>query len=91
MYVCIYILLVTLYITLSSVNTRKLSTKFYGSYKSLINYRKNSNIKDKIKTNVHFDNTFKVNEQKKDKTNYKLQLRKIDTNKREDIQMVQHF
>ena len=28
----------------------------------VINYQKNSNIKDKIKTNVHFDNTFTVNE-----------------------------
>ena len=26
---------------------------------------KNSNIKDKIKTNVHFDNTFAVNELKR--------------------------
>ena len=26
---------------------------------------KNSNIKDKSKTNVHFDNTFTVNEQKR--------------------------
>ena len=35
--------------------------KFYASYKSPINYQKNSIIKDKIKTNVHFDNTFTVN------------------------------
>ena len=34
----------------------------YKSYKSLTNYQKNSNIKDKIKTNAHFDNTFTVNE-----------------------------
>ena len=67
----------------------KLSTKFYESYKLLINDQKNCNIKDKIKTNVHFGNTFKVNEQ--DKTNYKLQLCIVDTNKREDIEMEQHF
>ena len=53
---------VTLYVTLSSLRTWKLSTKFYASYKSSINYQKNSIIKDKIKTNVHFDNTFTVNE-----------------------------
>ena len=35
------------------------------SYKSLINIQKNPNVKDKIKTDVHFDNTFKVNEQKR--------------------------
>ena len=28
---------------------------------------------------------------KEDKTNYKLQIRNVDTNKREDIKMVQHF
>ena len=28
---------------------------------------------------------------KKDKTNYKLQLRNVDTNKREGIKMVQYF
>ena len=53
---------VTLYVTLSSLRTWKLSTKFYASYKSSISYQKNSIIKDKIKTNVHFDNTFTVNE-----------------------------
>ena len=31
---------------------------------------------------MHFDNTFKVNKQK-DKTNHKLQLRNVDTRKRE--------
>ena len=51
-----------LFATLSSLRTWKLSTKFYDSYKLLINYQKNSNIKDKIKTNMHFDNTFTVNE-----------------------------
>ena len=56
---------VTLYLTLSSLSTWKLSTMFYESYKSLIIYQKNLNIKDKIKTYVHFDNAFKVNEQKK--------------------------
>ena len=40
----------------------KLSTKFYATYKSSINYQKNSIIKDKIKTNEHFDSTFTVNE-----------------------------
>ena len=45
-------------VALSSVSGWKLSTKFYESCKSLINYQKNSNIKDKIKTNVHFGNTF---------------------------------
>ena len=30
----------------------------------LINYQQNSNIKDKIKTNVHRENAFKINEQK---------------------------
>ena len=35
---------------------------FYASYKSSINYQKNSIVKDKIKTNVHFDNTFTVTE-----------------------------
>ena len=39
----------------------KIIYKVYSSYKSLINYQNNSNIKDKIKTNVHFHNTFKVN------------------------------
>ena len=33
--------------------------------KSLKNYQKNSNIKDKIKTNVPFDNTFEVDKQKR--------------------------
>ena len=28
---------------------------------------------------------------KKDETNYKLQLRDVETNKREAIKMVQHF
>ena len=41
------------------------STKFYENYKSLLNYQKNSNIKDKIKPNMHFDNTFKLSEQKR--------------------------
>ena len=36
--------------------------KVLESHKLLINHQKNSNIKDKIKTNVHFDNTFTVNE-----------------------------
>ena len=36
----------------------------YESCKLLINYQHNSNIKDKIKTNVHCENTFKINEQK---------------------------
>ena len=49
---------VTLYVTL----TRKLSKKFDESYSSSINYQKNSTTKDKIKTNDHFDNMFKVNE-----------------------------
>ena len=49
---------VTLCMILSSLKTWKFSTKFYESYKLLTNYQKNSNIKDKIKTNVHFDNTF---------------------------------
>ena len=53
---------VTLYVTLSSLITWKLSKKFYESYSSSINYQKNSTTKDKIKTNDHFDNTFKVNE-----------------------------
>ena len=46
----------------TSFITWKLSTKFYESYKSLINYQNNSNIKDKIKTNAHFNNTFTANE-----------------------------
>ena len=49
---------VAVLVALSSVSGWKLSTKFYESCKSLINYQNNSNIKDKIKTNVHFDNTF---------------------------------
>ena len=51
---------VTLYVTLSSLITWKLSKKFDESYSSSINYQKNSTTKDKIKTNDHFDNTFKV-------------------------------
>ena len=39
-----------------------ISKKFYESYKSVTNYQKNSNRKDKIKSNVHFGNTFTVNE-----------------------------
>ena len=50
---------VTLYVTLSSL---KHKNKFYASYRSSINYRKNSIIKDKIKTNVQFDDTFTVSE-----------------------------
>ena len=46
---------VALYETLSSLNTSKLFTKFYESYNSLMNYQKSSNIKDKIKSNVHYD------------------------------------
>ena len=53
---------VTLYVALSNLRTWKWSTKLYESYKSLINYQKDSNIKDKIKTNVCFDNTFTVND-----------------------------
>ena len=34
---------------------------------------------------------FKVNEFKRDKSSYNLKLHKVDTNKREDIKMVQHF
>ena len=37
---------------------------------------------------MNFDNTLKVNEQK-DKTNYKLQLRSVNTDS--TIKMVQHF
>ena len=44
------------------LNNIKLSKMFYASYKSSINYQKNSIIKGKIKTNEHFDNTFTVNE-----------------------------
>ena len=51
--------------SLSSLSTWKLSTKFYESYESLINYQNNSNIKEKIKTNVDFGSTFEVNEQKR--------------------------
>ena len=54
---CIYI-----YVTLSSLRTWKLSTKFYASYKSSINYQKNSITKSKTKTNVYFDITLTVNE-----------------------------
>ena len=79
----------TLYVTLSSLRTGKLSARFYKIYKSLTNYQNNSNIKDKVKTNLHFDNTFTVN--KRDKTNYKLQSHNVETNKREGIKMVQHF
>ena len=43
----------------------KIVYKVYGSYNLLMNYQKNSKIKDKIKTNVHFDNTFKLNKQKR--------------------------
>ena len=46
----------------SSLRTWKLSTKFYASYNSSINYQRNSVIKGKIKTNEHFDNTFTLNE-----------------------------
>ena len=56
---------ITLYVTLSSLRTSKLSTKFFESYKSLINYQKHLNIKDKIRNKVHFDNTFIINEQKR--------------------------
>ena len=38
---------VTLYVTLSGLRTWKLSTKFYASYKSSINYQKNSIINKK--------------------------------------------
>ena len=41
-----------------------LSTKFYESYKLLISYQKNSDIKDKIKNIVHFDDTVKLNNKK---------------------------
>ena len=56
---------ITLYVTLSNLRTWKLSTKFFESYKSLINYQKNFNIKDKIRTKVHFDTAFIINEQKR--------------------------
>ena len=36
-----------------------------------MNYQKNSNIKDKIKSNVHFNNTFTIKNEK-DKSNDKL-------------------
>ena len=58
----LYIIYIKLLKSLFKENFKKLSTKFYDSYKSLINFQKHSNIKDKIKTNVHFDNTFTVNE-----------------------------
>ena len=65
-YIYIYIpIFVTLYVTLPSLSTWKLSAKFYETYKLLINWQKSSNIKDKITTNGLFDNTFKVNEQKR--------------------------
>ena len=41
-----------------------LSTKFYESYKLLISYQKNSDIKDKIKNIVHFDDTVKLSNKK---------------------------
>ena len=53
---------VTLYVILSSLRTLKFFTKFYASYKSSINYSKNSIIKDKIKIDEHFDSTFTLNE-----------------------------
>ena len=43
----------------------KIVINFYASCKSSINYQKNSIIKDKIKTNVHFDKIFTVNESKR--------------------------
>ena len=49
---------VTLNVTLSSLTTCKLSTKLHGFFKSLINYQKNCNEKDKIKCHMHFGNTF---------------------------------
>ena len=48
---------------MSRLSTWKLSAEFYESYKSFINYHKDSTIRDKIKDNLDFDNTFKVNEQ----------------------------
>ena len=59
------------YATLSRLSTWKLSPKFYLFlivlivYKLLINYQRNSNIEGIIKNNMHFDNTFKVNKQKR--------------------------
>ena len=44
--------------------TRILCTKFYESYKLLISYQKNSDIKDKIKNIAHFDNTVKLSNTK---------------------------
>ena len=67
--------MVTLYLTLSSLSTRKLSAKFYVKLQ-VVN-------KSSIKTNVDLN--------KKDKTNYKLQLCNVDINKREAIKMVQQF
>ena len=41
-----------------------LCTKFYESYKLLISYQKNSDIKDKIKNIAHFDITVKLSNTK---------------------------
>ena len=62
----------TLIVTLSSLRTLKLSYKVLWKLKSLINYQKNSNVKGKLKTNVHFDIMFKVNKQTSKKTKEKL-------------------
>ena len=67
--------------------TWKLSTKFYASYKSSINYQKNSIIKDKIKTNVHFENVYS----KWIKKILQIKSHKVKTKRREGIKMVQHF
>ena len=45
-----------------------------------MNYQKNSNIKDKIKGNVHFHNTFTIKNEK-DKSNDKLKLRNVGIKK----------
>ena len=39
----------------------KVVYQLFASYNSLINYQKNSDIKEKIETNMDFDNTFTVN------------------------------
>ena len=41
-----------------------LCTKFHESYKLLISYQKNSDIKDKIKNIAHFDITVKLSNTK---------------------------
>ena len=57
----------------------------------VVNKQKNSSIKDKIKSNIHFDNTFTEKDAKDNALYNWLKLRKVDIKTTKGIKIMQHF